>query len=1152
VIDRIVLVAELARVQNLSIGSEVWRRLATSASRHFHFMTPLAQSIADEVLGVLANRRRPRGSTYRLQFNSHFTFRDAAAIVPYLHALGVTHVYASPYLMAQPGSPHGYDVCRHDVLNPEIGTPEDYATFVATLREHGLGQILDVVPNHMAASSFNPWWMDVLENGPSSPFAHYFDIDWRPVKDELAGKVLLPILGEQYGNVLEAGQLRLASADGAFSLHYFSHLLPIGPKTSLAILNHRLDELKATLGEASDAFVEYQSILTAVQHLPPASTRAHEEMVERQREKEVIRRRLRKLLADVPQVAAFIEQNVNDFNGQVGDPHSFDRLDELLQAQIYRLCHWRTASDEVNYRRFFDVNGLAAICVESADVFERSHRLVMQLLARGDVDGLRIDHIDGLLDPVRYLWRLQWSYLAELAWLVFTKRQGVAEPSLSEPPMLAIAASDASRPLPAYSAHGPTPLQPTSQVAGSIGSVVMEQAAEEQQQASIALDPAAAPPGWSELRRAVLRILCDRLRLPFPDRALLEIDGSPIRSEREATNAVPAEDDVYRRLAPNPAELPLYVVVEKILGPDEPLPDAWPVAGTSGYDFLQLANGLLVDPQGFREITRCYERFVGEKVTFKEVMYRCKVLILRFSMSSELQMLAHRLNYISEHHRRARDFTLNMLRLALRETLASFPVYRTYAGPAGVSERDRRFVNQAIARAKRRSPAADTALFDFLRGILLLEHPEGLSDDDRHARELFAGRFQQVTSPVMAKGVEDTAFYLYCPLASVNEVGSHPDVAPVSVESFHQENEQRLRMFPTTMLATSTHDTKRSEDMRARMNVLAEIPHLWRKTCNNWLRLNRRWGGEVDGLPAPSRGDEYLFYETLVGFWPAWGPDGAERADLVARLQAYMEKATHEAKTRTSWVNPNAAYDGALREFIANVLRRKKDNRFLTHFEQFHESVLDWGLYTALSQVALKILSPGVPDIYQGQEFWDFSLVDPDNRRPVDYAIRRQALAELQAAVSQGPASHRDLAARLANSPRDPRLKQYVTWRLLELRHDAPQLFSQGRYVPLAVTGSAARHVCAFAWQPADGGPAERQVVAIIPRLLAQLATSDSELTGPRPLWQADTWGDTRVDFATQGGEFHNLFSGSELPPGPSIAVGPLLAEFPIAVLTTP
>lgn len=1108
----------------------------------------LAAEIGSEVLEIITERRRPRGSTYRLQFNAQFTFRDAKRLVPYLHKLGITHVYASPYLQAQPGSPHGYDVCRHDELNPEIGTAEDYAAFVAALADHGLGQVLDVVPNHMAASSHNPWWMDVLENGPSSPLSHYFDIDWHPVKEELAGKVLLPILGEQYGKALESGQLRLELVDGGCVLRYFDHVLPIGPRTLLPLLTYRIEDLKAALGEGSDSFLEYQSIITALQHLPPASTTTPEKMAERQREKEVVRRRMRRLMADEPAVGELLRENVRVFNGQPGDPRSFDQLDDLLRSQAYRLCHWRSASDEVNYRRFFDVNGLAAICQESADVFERTHRLIMQLLARGDIDGLRIDHIDGLLDPTRYLWRLQWAYLAELAWRVFSERAGQpSNNSLSHAPMLAIVREEPVS-LPLSTEKG---LQ-AREAAESIESVVMEQLAAEESRSATSTEAEPSTATWSELRPLVLRFLCDRLKLPHPDRALLQLGNPAVQGAGDSMLETTGESDVYERSLPGVTDLPLYVVVEKILGPDEPLPNTWPVAGTTGYDFLQLVNGLLVDAQGFRELVRLFHRFTGEKLAFSEVMYRSKQLILRFSMSSELQMLAHQLNRISEDDRCSRDFTLNMLRLALRETLASFPVYRTYAGPAGVGERDRRFVNQAIARAKWRSPAADAAIFDFLRGILLLEHREGLNDEERHRRELFTGRFQQVTSPVMAKGVEDTAFYLFCPLVSVNEVGSHPDVAPVSVQTFHQDNVQRRRQYPATMLATSTHDTKRSEDVRARMNVLAEMPQQWRKTCNYWVRLNRRYRRMVDGRPAPSREDEYLFYQTLVGCWPISPPGSEEYGRFICRLQAYMEKATHEAKMRTSWVNPNAAYDQAVREFVAKTLENRPDNRFLTDFKKFHESIVVCGLYNALSQAALKILSPGVPDIYQSQEIWDFSLVDPDNRRPVDYDLRRSLLDELEQAMSRSPDGHRELAQRLAVTPHDPRLKLFTTWRLLQLRKNRPRLFMEGEYAPVNVVGAAARHVCAFTWRLQQQGAPIQQVLVAIPRFLSQLATPSNSSAGPQSLWSSDMWGNTQLEYGfSLEHPLRNVCTGSEINLTSSLPVAKLFADYPVAVLAS-
>lgn len=1118
-------------------------------------IAPLVAELAREVMQRIESQRRPRGSTYRLQFNAQFTFRDATRIVPYLRSLGITHVYASPYLRAQAGSVHGYDVCQHDQLNPEVGSVDDYLAFVAALQEHGIGQVLDVVPNHMAASSANPWWSDILENGPSSPYAHYFDIDWQPVKDELAGRVLLPILGEQYGEVLESGKLRVEHADGSFVLRYYDTVLPIGPKSSIALLSHRIDELQAALGETSESLLEYQSIITALENLPPASATSPEQMAIRQREKEVVKRRLRRLEADDPRVFEFIRKNLEIFNGQPGDPQSFDHLDRLLDQQVYRVCNWRAASDEVNYRRFFDVNGLAALSMEAADVFEHTHRLIMQLVAQGYVDGLRIDHIDGLLDPRQYLWRLQWSYLAELGWQAYRQHSGGAasDDVLTAAPVLAIARKESVTSH--VTASTEETVRPPAEVAGAISGAVMGQEGIGTVD-GVATADAPALPSWCDVRPLLMRQLCDELRIPYPDANLMALGRGA--HEEPSDLSEQAQASFAERQFGSAENLPLYVVVEKILGPEEPLPPDWPVAGTSGYDFLQLLNGLLLSPEGLQLVARAYERFTDEAVDFSEVVYRCKLLILRFSMASELQMLAHRLNRISEHHRQSRDFTLNMLRHALREVLASFPVYRTYAGPAGVSDRDRRFVNLAIARAKRRTPAADAAIFDFIRTILLLDPLPGLSEQAQRRRELFAGRFQQVTSPVMAKGVEDTAFYMYCPLVSVNEVGSHPDAAIVSVEGFHHANLERLAKFPTTMLATSTHDTKRSEDVRARINVLAEIAPRWRLACNQWARLNRRFHREVDGLPAPSRGDEYLLYQTLVGFWPAGPVSDEEHAALISRLQAYMEKATREAKVRTSWVNPNAAYDEAMRDFVGKVLERRRDNRFLSEFEKFLASVVDVGLYTAVMQTVLKFTSPGIPDLYQGQELWDFSLVDPDNRRPVDYETRAQNLAELRSRVAQGSEGQLELAKELAGRPRDPRLKLFVTWRLLELRQREPRLFVEGRYVPLTVAGERAEHVCAFAWQPRGTGGENRQVLVVAPRLLAKLAQpAGIDVAAAHELWNENVWGDTSIAMPEHGahgadrvgGRWTNVFSGRQLEPTNSLRMADLVGDFPAAVL---
>jgi (1->4)-alpha-D-glucan 1-alpha-D-glucosylmutase len=598
---------------------------------------------------------------------------------------------------------------------------------------------------------------------------------------------------------------------------------------------------------------------------------------------------------------------------------------------------------------------------------------------------------------------------------------------------------------------------------------------------------------------------------------------------------------------------PLYVAVEKILGPEEPLPADWPVAGTTGYDFLNLASRLLVDPAGLAELGQIYQRFVGERLDFREVAYRSKLLILRVSMSSELHVLAHRLNRISERHRRCRDYTLDTLRVALREILACFPVYRTYICRGEVSQRDRQIVQRAVAQAKRRNPAVAAAVFDFVRDVLLLEQPPDLDDAGRRDREVFVGRFQQVTSPLTAKGVEDTAFYRWLPLVSLNEVGGDPARGPAAVDEFHAGCAERRARHPLSLSATTTHDTKRSEDVRARIHVLAEVPRLWRSALNRFARLNRRHRREADGLPAPSRDDEYLFYQTLVGLWPLEPPDPQALGRLVQRLQGYLEKAAHEAKQRTSWINPHPDYDAAIRQFVAAALDDHPKNRFLAEFRAFHERIVPWGLYTALAQAVLKLACPGVPDVYQGQELWDFSLVDPDNRRPVDFALRQEMLGSLEAELAAGGMARLALARRLAYGPRDPRIKLLVTWRLLRLRREHPELSRSGTYLPLAIEGVHQQHVAAFAWQGSPQGRGEPTVVVVVPRLLARLAAGlqgGLENTGP-PLGPA-VWADTRLLVeGLAAGRLCNLFTGQEhgLDGGP-LPLAELFSDFPVAVLT--
>ncbi|HXE81334.1 MAG TPA: malto-oligosyltrehalose synthase, partial [Vicinamibacterales bacterium] len=678
----------------------------------------------------------PPCATYRLQLHAGFTFADAERIVDYLEALGVSHCYASNYLAAVPGSPHGYDLVDPTRLNPEIGDERAFRAWVDALRARGMGHIVDVVANHMGiARSANPWWQDVLENGPSSRHADAFDIDWRPLKPELECKVLLPVLGDTYGAVLERQEITLEYDAGSFQIRYFDWVFPVAPGTYDRILQLGLDQLLDRLGPGDEVSTELLSILTAIRHLPDGQVRAPELREEREREKEVIKRRLAALTERSPAVAAHVRQAVAALNGIKGDPRSFDALDALLDAQPYRLAHWRVAAEEINYRRFFDINELAAIRMEVPAVFERVHAFLFDLLAAGLVDGFRIDHVDGLYDPGDYLARLQ-------------------------------ARAQAVRP--------------------------------------------------------------DRYS---PDR-------------------------------------PLYIVVEKILGHGEQLPD-WPVAGTTGYDFLVMVNGLFVDRRGERAASDAYDRFTRLRMPYREIVYRGKQLILRVSMASELNVLAHRLNRFSERNRHYRDFTLNSLGYAIREIIACFPVYRTYVNERelDVSERDRAYIEAAVREAKRRDPTRPSSVYHFIRD-LLLKRADYIPESERDEQLQFVGKFQQVTSPVTAKGIEDTALYIYNRLVSLNEVGGEPDRFGVAPGELHAWLAARAARWPHGLSATSTHDTKRSEDVRARINVLSELMSAWRQATSQWARINRRFRSVVDGQSYPSRNEEYLLYQTLVGTWP--------------------------------------------------------------------------------------------------------------------------------------------------------------------------------------------------------------------------------------------------------------------------------------------
>jgi (1->4)-alpha-D-glucan 1-alpha-D-glucosylmutase len=946
-------------------------------------------------------------ATYRLQLNRGFTFTQATAIVPYLSELGISHFYVSPLLKARAGSMHGYDIVDHNSLNPEIGSPEDFDRLVTTLHEHGMGLILDIVPNHMGVmGSDNAWWLDVLENGEASIYANFFDIDWHPLKDELDGKVLIPVLHDHYGVVLDSGELKLVfhRERGEFDVSYHDHRFPVDPREYPRILQHCTSASAAKLDEQNPDLLEFQSLIASFSHLPARYEINSERIAERNRDKEIHKRRLAELCARSPEIADCILGAVESLNGNPADPTSFEQLHELIKAQAFRLANWRVASDDINYRRFFDTNDLAAICMENEAVFEATHRLVFSLMAGGKVDGLRIDHPDGLYDPREYFERLNRSI------------------------------------------------------------------------------------------------------------------GAMNKNSENGSR---------------------YVVIEKILAGTERLPSDWPVCGTTGYDFANLVNGVFVDQSAALSLDRIYRNFVDDEIDVDALAYRCRKLIMRVGLASELNVLANQLTRIALSKRRTCDFTLNSLRDALTKVVASFPVYRTYVSSRGLSDTDVRYIHRAIATAKGRSQVVDTSIFDFVAAVLLTSIAEGQDLPYRNAVTTFAMKFQQFTSPVMAKGLEDTAFYRYNRLVSLNEVGSDLHRFGVSTPEFHLANQERHRDWPHTMLATSTHDSKRSEDVRARINVLSEMSALWRIRVREWRRFNRGHKSLVNGRRAPSPNDEYLLYQTLVGAWPSEPLNDTDSwKNFSERIENYMLKAIREAKQNTNWINRNAEYEDAVSSFVESLLKSGVQNKFLNDFLPFQRRIARIGLWNSLAQTLLKLTCPGVPDIYQGNELWNFSLVDPDNRQPVDYARRQQSFQSIRE-LGNNPAT------TLLENPEDGRIKLYLTWRTLCLRQEQPDLFQQGEYLPLAIEGEKANHVIAFARKSETS-----TVLVIAPRLVASLLNDiDVPPVGPR------IWEDTHIliPFCSCSEKYQNVFTGEALELHKSnghemIAVANVLADFPVAL----
>lgn len=935
-------------------------------------------------------------ATYRLQLHRDFGFVEATALLPYLAELGISHCYLSPYLKARAGSPHGYDIVDHNAINPELGGATEYCDFVAALRAREMGHILDLVPNHMGVGGDdNPWWLDVLEHGRASPYAEFFDIDWYPAKAELRERLLLPILADHYGRTLEGGELGVSfdAARGEFNIRYRDHRLPLDPRTYPQLLSPglRLRGIDLPLRERLD------ELILAFSRLPGRNESSSVRRETRRYEQQRCKDRLVELCAGDTAVGDHIAANLETFSNVKRRRGACNALHRLLEAQVYRLTYWRVAADEINYRRFFAINDLAGLRMERPEVFEATHRLVLELVGNGSLDGLRIDHPDGLYDPAAYFHRLSTALAAARS-----------------------AAAD----------HGT-------------------------------------------------------------------------------------------------AEAPCYLVAEKILAAGERLPDEWPLHGTTGYDFANEVNGLFLRPEAARELERIYRRFSGVRLDFDELLYRSKRLVMEVERFAGLESLSKRLVAVTETDRNTRDYTANSLRNALKELIACFPVYRTYLAGEAAREADRRAIEAAVFEAKQRSPAADISVFDVIRDLLLNGYRE--ADPVRRGEIVhFTMCFQQYTAPITAKALEDTCLYNDNRLLSLNEVGGDPRRFGCTLEEFHAAAGERLRRWPAALLATSTHDSKRSEDVRARLNVLSEIPVAWKKQLGRWSRVNRRHRRFLADGVAPSRNDEYFLYQTLLGSWPLEPLDDEGLARYRLRIQDYMMKAIREAKARTSWVNRNLPYEEAVGNFVERLLAGGR-NTFLLEFIPFAERVSRLGLYNSLSQTLIKLTVPGVPDIYQGCELWAFNLVDPDNRRPVNYDERRNLLREIEEGM---PA----LPERLE----DGRVKLYLIRRLLDLRRWHSALFAEGEYLPLTAEGERAEHLCAFARLCG-----EEALIVVAPRWFAGLCGE----AHPVPVGEA-LWGGTQLLLpeALVGREWTHLLDGGVVAAaGTRLSVVPLLARFPLA-----
>ncbi len=937
-------------------------------------------------------------ASYRIQFSPSFNFQAAQEIVPYLVELGISDIYASPIFQARSGSDHGYDVVDPGQINQELGGVEAFEALEQHLQEHNIGWIQDIVPNHMAYNWHNLFLRDVLESGKDSDYYDFFDVNWQHSYLNIRDRILAPFLGEFYNVCLESGKIQLQYDQDGFTINYYEHRYPLRIDSYVTVFTHNLPKLKRKLKKKDPNYVRLLAILYSLKSIP-----SKVDLLERRDQIDFVKDMLWELYNNSEEITSFIDDTVETFNGEPGDPSSFDLLDDLLSEQFFNLSFWKVGADEINYRRFFTVNDLISLRIQDKEVFQKTHALILKMIDQQRFTGLRIDHIDGLHNPTEYLQRL-----------------------------------------------------------------------------------------------------------------------------RDKSDQV-------------------YIVAEKILEFEETLPTNWPIQGTTGYDFLIRTNSLFCQTSNEEAFTQIYGHFTGLWYSFEEIAHDKKRLIINRTLTGDVDNLAYLLKQIGSRHRYANDFTLYSLRRAIIEVLVFFPVYRVYVhNDEDLDEIGRKYVLEAIRQAKENQKNLLRELtyieneLTFIEKLLLLQYEDYLSKEEREQWVDFVRRTQQLTGPLMAKGIEDTSFYVYNRLLSLNEVGGDPGRFGITIEEFHQFNQTRAQQWPHSMNTLASHDTKRGEDTRARINVLSEMPQGWRDKLHTWHKINLQYkqkapfGGSGE---YPDGNDEYFLYQTLIGSFPFFSGDHPEfhqryYIEFIERVTAYIRKAVREAKVHTDWLNNNIPYEEAAISFAEQILTPSDHNTFLPDFLEFQKQIQHYGIFNSLSQTLIKLTAPGLPDLYRGNEFWDLSMVDPDNRRPVDFAALRTSLKFMQ---DRDPLK---LISELLSSRIDGRIKQYITHRALKIRKERLELFQQGQYLSLESKGTYPDHVVAFARQTE-----EDMAITIVPRLLTHLVGVNEEPLGP------EVWQETQIMLPRGKRAWINVLTGEEIETNGKLAIGDALAHFPVALL---